>query len=270
MAPAEGGPGGDGASPRPGPAQRGTPGATGGGRGPTANAVSAPSPVWATVSARLLSEMADGSFPNGARLPPERELAAQHGVAVGTVRRALADLQSRGLLVRRQGSGNYVRTAGLSRELYGFFRLEPVAGDGVPSADLLDAARLPTPADTSLPSPEATRIRRLRRLGGVPAALEEIWLDGAHRLDPAAIGDSLYLTYRAQLGLEIVAVEDRVGVAPMPGWGGPLAHGLPVGRPSGYVEREGRAKGGAVAEVSRTWFDPDRARYVTRQGALRP
>ena len=222
------------------------------------------------LSARLLTEMAEGRLPDGARLPPERDLAARHGVAVGTVRRALAELQARGLLDRRQGSGNYARTANLAHELYGFFRLEPVAGDGTPTADLLACERLARPACVALPSPEATRIRRLRRLGGVPAALEEVWLDGAHRLDPEAVGDSLYLAYRAQLGLVVAAAVDRVGVAPMPGWGGPLAPDLPAGRPSGYVEREARERGGAVAEVSRTWFDPDRARYVTRQGALDP
>lgn len=42
------------------------------------------------------------------RLPPERELAKQFGVARGTVRKALHRLEEAGLVERRMGSGTYV------------------------------------------------------------------------------------------------------------------------------------------------------------------
>lgn len=226
-------------------------------------------PLWAAVSARLLTAMADGRLPDGARLPPERALAAEHGVAVGTLRRALADLEARGLLERRQGSGNYARRAGLSRALYGFFRLEPVAGAGEPTADLVSLERLAVPAGVPLGAPRAHRIRRVRRLGGTAAALEEVWLDHPGALSRADVGDSLYLSYRAALGVEVAATTDRLGVAPMPAWG-PAGAGLVAGRPSGHARREARAADGALVEVSDTWFDPDRARYVTRQGRDAP
>ena len=45
---------------------------------------------------------------DGMRLPPERELAERLGVARETLRRALAELQTDGVLQRRQGAGTFV------------------------------------------------------------------------------------------------------------------------------------------------------------------
>ncbi len=44
----------------------------------------------------------------GSRLPSEQGLAAQYGISVGTVRRAMAELVSRGLLVKKQGHGTFI------------------------------------------------------------------------------------------------------------------------------------------------------------------
>ena len=48
-----------------------------------------------------------GEWPDGFRLPPERELAASYGLARNTVRRALDQLDDR--VVRLVGRGTYVR-----------------------------------------------------------------------------------------------------------------------------------------------------------------
>lgn len=51
-----------------------------------------------------------GDVPDGARLPPERSLAAQSGLSRGTVVAAYDLLREDGLVLRRQGSGTYVRS----------------------------------------------------------------------------------------------------------------------------------------------------------------
>jgi len=56
--------------------------------------------VAAAIGARILSR----ALPEGERLPPETELARQFGVNRSTVREALRELESRGLLQRRPGS----------------------------------------------------------------------------------------------------------------------------------------------------------------------
>lgn len=48
------------------------------------------------------------SLPAGARLPGERVLSEQCGVARNTLRRALADLEEQGLLVVSKGRGRFV------------------------------------------------------------------------------------------------------------------------------------------------------------------
>jgi len=44
------------------------------------------------------------------RLPAERDLAAEYGVAYGTVRRAMEVLRERGLVESVHGRGTFVRT----------------------------------------------------------------------------------------------------------------------------------------------------------------
>lgn len=75
------------------------------------------------VYTQLLGEVLDGRFAVGARLPPETELAQQFGVSRPVLREALRRLQGDGVLVSRQGSGNYVqrspskRVSALSRDV---------------------------------------------------------------------------------------------------------------------------------------------------------
>ncbi len=156
------------------------------------------------ISEMLIREIMAGRLADGARLPPEREMAASLNVAVGTLRRALQDLQDKGLLERIQGSGNYVRAGEELLGVYAFFRLELVEGGGLPSAVILSVDKMSKPADLPSfgPSPDVHRIRRLRRLSGKSAALEEIWLDGARAesLRAEDLSDSLYLHYRLTLG----------------------------------------------------------------------
>ena len=223
-------------------------------------------PAYLRIAEHLTIEIGAGRFPTGQRLPTERSLAVRYGVSMMTLRKALRVVTDRGLIERRQGSGNYVLGGGRNTGTYALFRLEAVPdGGGLPTADLLDFATLPRP--DGLPeigqTPEAHRIRRLRYLDGIPVALEEIWLDGRFTgLGPAYLSESLYKTYADRLGLTIARAEDRVGVAVLPDWA-PDALG-PPGTTMGLVERRGFDQYGAPAEASRTWFAPDRARYVAK------
>ena len=219
------------------------------------------------LSEMLIREIAAGHLADGARLPPERKMAARHGVAVGTLRKALAALETRGLLERVQGSGNYVRARPVVDNVYAFFRLERDTGGGLPTADVLDVLRLTKPAEAAMigSSQRAHRIRRIRFLDDVAVALEEIWLDDrfARNVRIDDLMDSLYLFYKDRLGLVISRVEDKVGVAEVPDWGAEDI-GLAPGAPAGFVERLGWGSEDTPAEYSRTWFNPALARYTTR------
>ena len=61
---------------------------------------------------QVVDQVADmvraGTLPPGSRLASVRELALQLQVSLITVRRAYADLEAAGLIVRRQGQGTFV------------------------------------------------------------------------------------------------------------------------------------------------------------------
>jgi DNA-binding transcriptional regulator YhcF (GntR family) len=63
------------------------------------------------LASSLLAAVGAGEIPLGSRLPAERRLADALGVSRGTVVAALDQLEARGVLERRAGSGSYVRSA---------------------------------------------------------------------------------------------------------------------------------------------------------------
>ena len=226
-------------------------------------------PKFIQLSEMLIREIAVGHLTDGARLPPERDMATELGVAVGTLRKALADVEAKGLLDRVQGSGNYVRHRPAVDSVYAFFRLELLKGGGLPTAQVLSVDRLAKPAGFARLGGhiEGHRIIRLRSLDGMLIALEEIWLDGAQPATIAVsdLSDSLYHFYRHDLGLIIASVEDRIGVDPLPAWT-PDAFHLNAGETAGYIERISWTATKEPAEFSRTWYDANRATYISRMG----
>jgi len=224
-------------------------------------------PRYIQISELLIRDIAAGRLLDGERLPPERDLAASLGISVGTLRKSLADLEEKGLLKRVQGSGNYVQQKQDAGSVYAFFRIELLSGGGLPTADILSVDRLTTPPE--IPAfehcEEGHRFRRLRRLDGQPIAVEEIWLDGSRvpTIVAADLSESLYLFYKERLGLWIVRAEDSIGVGAVPDWAEPPFR-LSPGTPCGYIERNSWAQDGRLAETSRTWFDNDKARYISR------
>ena len=62
----------------------------------------------ADIAGVLRKQIASARFAQNDRLPPERSLAEQFGVARGTIREALKRLEGTGFVERRPGSGTYV------------------------------------------------------------------------------------------------------------------------------------------------------------------
>ncbi|MCE3555916.1 GntR family transcriptional regulator [Pseudonocardia sp. RS11V-5] len=76
---------------------------------------SSPVPLHHQVATWLEGLIVDQTLLDGARLTNEIDLAAELGVSRPTMRRALAHLVGRGLLVRRRGVGTTVRTPPVGR-----------------------------------------------------------------------------------------------------------------------------------------------------------
>ncbi|WP_221889719.1 GntR family transcriptional regulator [Streptomyces sp. WAC06614] len=63
------------------------------------------------IMADLLRQIREGTLPIGARLPSEAAMAETYGVARGTVRRAVRELETSGHVRARHGVGRFVSSA---------------------------------------------------------------------------------------------------------------------------------------------------------------
>lgn len=67
-----------------------------------------PTPLYIQVADMLREQIAAGELPPGRPLPSQRTLIQEHGLARGTVARAIAILVEEGLVVIVPGKGAYV------------------------------------------------------------------------------------------------------------------------------------------------------------------
>lgn len=65
-------------------------------------------PPYEQIRAQIAALIALGTLETGARLPPVRRLAADLGIAAGTVARAYRELEQSGLIVTRRRNGTSV------------------------------------------------------------------------------------------------------------------------------------------------------------------
>ncbi len=120
----------------------------------------------------------------GDLLPSERELSESYGLSRTTVRLALKELETQGLINRRHGKGTFV--SGISREmvnplgLYSFTEQTRSTGHN-PKTKLLEFGVCPAPAPVAYqmdlrPGDNVYRFRRLRLVDEVPTMLELTYL----------------------------------------------------------------------------------------------
>jgi DNA-binding GntR family transcriptional regulator len=72
----------------------------------------APKLIYLQVADHLAARIGAGELAAGARLPAERDMAAEYGVSYDTVRRAAAVLRDRGLIITIVGRGTFVTPQG--------------------------------------------------------------------------------------------------------------------------------------------------------------
>jgi DNA-binding transcriptional MocR family regulator len=66
-------------------------------------------PLYLAIADSLARDVESGTLPEGARLPPQRDLAWKLGVTLGTVTRAYKEAETRGFLSGEVGRGSYVK-----------------------------------------------------------------------------------------------------------------------------------------------------------------
>ncbi|MEM5582128.1 PLP-dependent aminotransferase family protein [Roseibium sp. AS2] len=127
-------------------------------------------PLYIRLADRIAEDIATGALGAGTKLPPQRDLAYDLGVTVGTVGRAYALIRQRGLVSGEVGRGTFVLGSnpgtGLEEDVKPDLDRDPrtVTGQaGTPAVSWLQGAMTP-PRDTefagtriSIPAPESIR-----------------------------------------------------------------------------------------------------------------
>ena len=228
-------------------------------------------PLYQRLRDDFANQVASQQWQPGEAIPAELALAAQHGVAPGTVRKAIEALVAEGVLERRQGKGTFVRRADFTSSLFRFFRFQDSGGARrIPESRILSVEARAAPAETArlLALPEgakAIKLSRLRLFDGAPVLFEEIWLprdpfDALLDLAPADFGDLLYPLYERLCGAVIASAEETLSAeAAAPHHGGPL--GLAPGTPVMVIERLARGYDGKPLEWRRSRGPADKFRY---------
>ncbi len=225
---------------------------------------------YAALAEALRRRVVRGEWPPGSALPAEQALAAEHGVALGTLRRALELLVEQGLIERIHGRGTFVRSGIAGASMLRFFRF----GDGpgtAPASRILSRRRAEPPDAVAralglAAGESALRLQRLRLVDGEPCLLERIWLPldlfaPLEDEDPQAWGDLLYPFYAARLGVHVHRAVDEIGFAALTA---PQAQslGLQAGHPCALVTRRAMDLSGRCVEWRATRGDAHAFHYT--------
>lgn len=232
------------------------------------------SPLYQQIKSLILQSLQNGEWKPGEVIPSEVDLAARYRVSQGTVRKAIDELASENLLVRRQGKGTFVATHAEQHVQYRFLKLLPDDGDlsqeGPAERQILDCKRLRASADIaralSLRTGDSVLlVRRVLAFRGTPTIFEEIWLPGhafkgltAERLsqDPGP----MYALFEADFGVRMVRAEEKIR-AVLPDETQAQALAVPAQTPILSVERLAYTYNDSPMELRRGYYRTDTHHY---------
>ncbi len=130
-------------------------------------------PLYIRLADRIADDIATGTLAAGSKLPPQRDLAYDLGVTVGTIGRAYAMIRQRGLVSGEVGRGTFVLGSSSPGPLMEMAKpnLDPADGSGSPSSRTQAGtgswvqSAMATPTDTDfagtripVPAPESIRL----------------------------------------------------------------------------------------------------------------
>jgi GntR family transcriptional regulator len=199
------------------------------------------SPLYQQIKSLILQSLQAGEWKPAESIPSEMELAARYGVSQGTVRKAIDELSSENLLVRRQGKGTFVATHTARQVQTRFLRLVPDAHLDEGTADNSDTYssngksilvdRTITACSRQRATAEIAKALHIKTgdavvyiqrvlaypAGGqsVPTILEDIWLAGAPfkglNLERLAQSNApMYAMFEAEFGVNLVRATEKI------------------------------------------------------------
>lgn len=225
---------------------------------------------YGALAAAMRTRIVAGEWPPGSAIPAEQTLAAEHGVALGTMRRALELLAEQGLVQRVHGRGTFVRQGLAGAPMLRFFRFGDTRGEP-PQSRILARDTLAPPVAVAralglAPGEPALRLKRLRSVGGQPALFEEIWLP-LPLFQPLVVGettawgDLLYPLFAQRCGVHVHRAVDSIGFGSLAAVQA-RALRLPPGHPCARVQRQAFDLAGRCVEWRSTLGDAHAFHYT--------
>lgn len=177
--------------------------------------------LYRDVKQQITEALRSGKWKHGQKIASEPQLAERFGVSVGTVRKAIGELEAENILVREQGRGTFVVSHTRDYMLNVFFRIVDADGQKeLPTVSLLSMKRGRADRSTAgllklTPRAPVIDIEALLSLKGRPTILDRIRLP-AHLF--GELGDHLfkrrsgtiYGLFQDRFGITVVRAEELI------------------------------------------------------------
>jgi GntR family transcriptional regulator len=237
------------------------------------------SPLYQQIKGLILNSLRLGEWKPGEAIPSEKDLATRFRVSQGTVRKAIDELASENLLVRKQGIGTFVATHAAQQVQFRFLKLVPDSGtpgsEGPALRDIIECRRGRASADVAralaLRNGDAVlQIRRVLSFAGTPTILEDIWLPAgpfkgltAERL--ANYQGPMYALFETEFNVRMVRAEEKIRAEPALDGREELLK-VALGSPLLSVERIAYTYKDAPMELRRGYYRTDTHHYHNTLG----
>lgn len=227
-----------------------------------------PTPLYLQLQRVIRDAVRAGKLEADEALPSERDLARQLGISRVTVRKAIAGLVDKGILVQRWGSGTFIAPAmhveqALSR--LSSFTDDMTARGLRPGATVLDRSNGPSSPNESMalgisPGEPVSRLKRLRLAGDVPMAIEHAIVPARFLPDPHIVDGSLYAALIDRGYGPKRALQRLHAVLLNPGQA--ILLQVPPASPALYIERRSFLENGEAVEFTSSYYRGDAYDFV--------
>lgn len=223
----------------------------------------------------LRDRIVQGEWTPGEVIPAESSLAQSYGVALGTIRQALALLVEDGVLQRRHGKGTFVTKGVDGASMMRFFRFRGVddASSEAPQSRILSSRlRTATTQEANafgvVKTAQVLQLERLRSIGNEPCLLETIVLPlplfgKLVDSDTDAWDDLLYPMFQQRCGVVIQKTQDSLSFSQLNATQAKRLKLAPA-HPCVLVERHAFDMAGRCVELRTTRGDAFSFKYNTQ------
>jgi GntR family transcriptional regulator len=237
---------------------------------------SSPTPLYLQLQKLIQEAVRSGQLRADEALPSERDLSKQLGISRVTVRKALAGLVEKGMLVQRWGSGTFIAPAvqveqPLSR--LSSFTNDMVSRGFRPGAVFLNRVIGPATPKESMalglsPGELVSRVDRLRTADDVPMAIEHAVVPNRLLPDPQSVQSSLYAVLIAR-GCGPKRALQRLHAVQLNAEQARLLQ-VQVGTAALYIERRSFDENGFPVEFTSSYYRGDAYDFVAELSFNQP